>query len=301
MSQWSDFLLQQAQESVDNGFFVAVVEDVVVEIAGADAAKLLQGQITADVGQLNVGDFTLSALCTNKGRVISSFQILRTEHSFLCRLPADNAEQFIATLKKYGVFYKVEISKREDLGIVVVFDAETPPSTPDGLRLEHNPRLIEYWLDKTQWQASWIGLTASGNPAPNKEWQLAKISMGWPDIHEHTSEQFLPHALSLDLAEAISFTKGCYTGQEIVARTHYRGKSKKRLARLQLETTSVSPGTEFSGAEGRNLGTILNAVDSTPGCSEALVSVVDMQESGEVTIADKNINYKILDLPWRNE
>ena len=111
----------------------------------------------------------------------------------------------------------------------------------------------------------------------------------------------MPHALSLDLAEAISFTKGCYTGQEIIARTHYRGKPKKRLARLVLESTPEQPftsGSNITNSEGMNLGSLVTSAAYAESC-ELLASIsLDSPQQGTVVIEDQSVDYRLSSLPW---
>lgn len=306
MSNWSEFITKQADNSTEvieasAASYIAVADDVVVEIAGEDAAKLLQGQITADVDKLTAGEFVLGALCTNKGRVVSTFTLFRAEKAFYCRLPRDNADQLVQTLKKYAVFYKVEISIKEDLGILVIIETSLPEGFPEPLaRLNLQEDLIECWIEESQWPVALESLSTRGS-LPESNWRLKKIALGWPDIHESTTETFLPHALSLDLAEAISFTKGCYTGQEIVARTHYRGKSKKRLIRMQLDGTAPSQGAELESAQGVSIGTVVVSADSAEGGSEILATAnLGLPEKDELLINGSKISYTSIPLPWEN-
>jgi folate-binding protein YgfZ len=302
MSNWSNFIQEHRKAVPSDSGLVPVADDVIVEVAGADAAKLLQGQITADVDQLADGEFSQAALCTNKGRVISVFHILRADQNFFCRLPADNAEPLIATLKKYGVFYKVEVTLREDMGIAVLLQEELPDGLTDkALLLKHGPEAQEYWIEQNQWQDCWTLLTQSGVQDSEHRWKLAKLRMGWSEIFPETGEAFLPHALSLDLSEAISFTKGCYTGQEIVARTHYRGKSKKRLTLLRADVESILPGTDIQSAEGISIGSVVvsAASDSDKGGTEILATAkIDIAEAGELMLDDKLVAYSQISLPW---
>jgi tRNA-modifying protein YgfZ len=301
MSEWSDFLERQNIDTSMQGSYATVVEDVIVELKGEDCTKLLQGQITADVDSLNSGDFTLAALCTNKGRVVSSFTLYRSEDSYYCRLPKSNADQLVDTLKKYAVFYKVDIAVQQDLGVLVLFDMGEPEHFPaTAAKLVHGDQLVEYWLQQSDWAAALKALAGSKR-APESRWLLAKIQMGWPDIRANTSEVFLPHALSLDLAEAISFTKGCYTGQEIVARTHYRGKSKKRLQHFELEGAAPESGAELQSDNGVNLGNVVISANAGGGKSELLASAsLELPSVGEFLLDGSRIQYRTLPLPWQD-
>lgn len=301
MSEWSDFIAQQNLAVSNAGSYAATTGEAVVEVKGDDGIKLLQGQITADAERLAPGDFCRAALCTNKGRVISTFILYRGDDSFFCRLPADNAEALVTTLKKYGVFYKVDISLRADIGILVFFGQQLPAGFPSVLsQLQHPEQIAEYWVTADSWPQA-ITALASLDSAAESLWQLAKIRRGWPDIHTKTSEVFLPHALSLDLADAISFTKGCYTGQEIVARTHYRGKSKKRLLRMQLDASAPLPGSELIADDGSSVATVVVSANSGEGRSELLASAsLGLPKASELMLDGNKVNYESLPLPWED-
>ena len=305
MSDWSEFIEQQTDrpdEAFGGEGYIAVTEDVIVELVGEDAAKLLQGQVTADIDKLASGEFVFAALCTNKGRVVSAFALYRSEQSFYCRLPSDNANQFIQTLKKYAVFYKVEISVRADLAILVVLQRPLPVDFPKSFaKLSYRDQLVELWIEQSEWAPALASLSKLARVSEN-HWQLLKIQFGWPDIRVETSEIFLPHALSLDLADAISFTKGCYTGQEIVARTHYRGKSKKRLIRMWLDGAAPAPGTELESTLGISIGTVVMSAYLAEGKSEILASAsLDLPAEGELLIDGSKMSYNIRPLPWQTQ
>ena len=91
-------------------------------------------------------------------------------------------------------------------------------------------------------------------------WRIANLRAGIPEIGREQAEKFTPHMLNLDLLDAVSFEKGCYTGQEVVARTHYRGATKRRMLRFEA-AAPVAPGTKVSAGE-RDIGEVLNAIDT---------------------------------------
>ena len=309
MSDWPSFvqtnLLKGLASEEISEVFVPIISDVIVEVSGADAAKLLQGQITADIDSMTVNNFSLGALCTNKGRIVAIFTIMRFSEGFYCRLSKQSAEPFIETLKKYGVFYKVDIKLRADIGLVAAFSNNALAGPlQETIQIKHSELLTEYWIKDNQWQDCIEALQDTLQAADESLWQLNKIKQGWPDIATETLETFLPHALSLDLAEAISFTKGCYTGQEIIARTHYRGKSKKRLARLVLESAPkqpFAPGSNIANSEGVNLGNLVTSAAYAESC-ELLASIsLDSPQQGTVVIEGQKLNYRLSALPWDEE
>jgi folate-binding protein YgfZ len=112
-----------------------------------------------------------------------------------------------------------------------------------------------------------------GSGGSLEEWRLEQLRAGVPEIFGAQSEQFTPHMLNLDLLDAVSLDKGCYTGQEIIARTHYRGATKRRLHRFE-SSEPVSPGDKVSEGE-RNIGEVVNAI----GCDLLAVVPVDKADA----------------------
>ena len=308
MSDWSDFvqsnIANTETEEVITEAFAPVVSDVIVEIKGPDAAKLLQGQITADIEAIDKNGFCLGSLCTNKGRIVALFTILRTAEGFYCRLSKNSSEAFITTLKKYAVFYKVDIARRDDIGLLAVFSEQTSLNTGLAFAQLNHSDCLELWIEESQWQASVEYLQGKLQPADESLWQLEKIRQGWSDISAETLETFLPHALSLDLAEAISFTKGCYTGQEIIARTHYRGKPKKRLAHLVLASApekALIPGSDITDQDGSNLGNLVVSA-SYAGFNELLSTIsLETPKKGTLVIEGQSFDYVTAPLPWSED
>lgn len=278
--------------------WVAVEEDGIIEVVGPDAGKLLQGQLTADVLALESGDSTPAALCNPQGRVLGVFKLVRHEQGFWLRLPLDNMPIVLETLRKYAVFFKVEIKHQQEMSILLRASAEVPPDVPwlcAALPLANG--MTEIWVRRIEPVSFFKDAAVSQD---QKIWQFAKIANGQVSIHEHTAGEFLPHALSLDLAGAISFKKGCYTGQEIIARTEYRGRSKRRLLYLLIDTEGLKAGDSLTNKDGGPVGTVVNAV-SIDGQSHVLASFADPMPTDLLLHCDaKAINMSVLPLPWND-
>jgi hypothetical protein len=131
-------------------------------------------------------------------------------------------------------------------------------------------------------------LADGGSSRSLEEWRLEQLRAGVPEIFGAQSEQFTPHMLNLDLLDAVSLDKGCYTGQEIIARTHYRGATKRRLHRFE-SSEPVSPGDKVSEGE-RNVGEVVNAI----GCDLLAVVPVDRADASLV-IGSINLTHIPLD------
>jgi tRNA-modifying protein YgfZ len=206
-----------------------------IQIQGADAEKFLQGQVTCDLAQVTLTKGSYGAHCTPKGRVLFTFFLMRRDDNcFWMQLVTDQLEQSIKDLKKYAVFFKLQISdiSQEFPSQLITTDTNTiPTSTPVLLDIQQTEQGIIRRRHTHYWELM-------GNPelamnsstqifADNSRWALLDIQQGIAHVHTETRELFTPEDINYPLIEGVSFRKGCYTGQEIVARMHYKGKHKR--------------------------------------------------------------------------
>ncbi|GAB6067114.1 folate-binding protein YgfZ [Methylothermus subterraneus] len=276
----------------------------VLRIRGEDAPAFLQGQITCDVRQITPTCAGLGAICTPQGRVIATFWLLRDDLGFCMLLAADLAEKIAHRLRLYILRSKVTIAAEKP----ALFGVSA--AAPDRLRralgdlpqargaVVHAHRL--YWLRMLppgeRWlvlgeaeaaQALWLELaeTLGAAESPATYWQLADIRAGLPRVTAATSEAFLPQMLNLDRLGGISFDKGCYTGQEIIARAHYLGQIKRRLYRVRLE----GPHTPDPGApllvQGESVGQVVNAAPADSGQEMLAVVRCDQAHNPAIRLA----------------
>jgi folate-binding protein YgfZ len=188
-------------------------------VSGADAEEFLQGQLTADLRELPDSGPLHTAWCNPKGRVICIASLSRGANGFMLSLPTELAEHVVQRLTMFRFRSKVEFDVRAATADEVV---------------------------------------GGGRELDYENWRLQRICAGVPEIFGAQSEQFTPHMLNLDLLGAVSLDKGCYTGQEIIARTHYRGATKRRLHRFESDAP-VSPGDKVREGD-RNVGEVVNAI-----------------------------------------
>ena len=203
-------------------------------VSGADAEEFLQGQLSTDLRELPDSGPVRAAWCNPKGRVICMLALARDTGGFTLTLPSELAEHVVQRLTMFRFRSKVDFEIR----------AATFDEVIDG------ERDLEF-----------------------DDWRLQQLRAGVPEIFGPQSEQFTPHMLNLDLLGAVSLDKGCYTGQEIIARTHYRGASKRRLHRFE-SSAPVSPGDKVSDGD-RNVGEVVNAI----GCDLLAVVPVDKADA----------------------
>jgi folate-binding protein YgfZ len=231
---------------------------------GADAAAFLQAQTMNDLRALAPGRWQWNGWLTAKGRVICLFALWRRdEQRFLLLLPDFDGAELLPLLQRYVFRSKAKLSVPEGLALVGGF-APAGDSGPardlavaDGeawnfdLSGEGGPR---HWRLLPDAQAAAL----PSRPGFDADWRAADLAHGLPRLGAAQREAWTPQMLSLERLSAFSVGKGCYPGQEIVARTHFLGQSKRRLARLQGE--GLAPGATVADADGRSVGTVLDAV-----------------------------------------
>jgi folate-binding protein YgfZ len=204
---------------------------------GPDAAKFLQGQLSNDMTALRDDRLMLAGLHNPQGRVLALLRLaaLQADH-IVALLPAELAEPTMATLRRYVLRAKLTIGNESDATALEALAAQLPAVAQ---------------------------LLAPGARAH-------AIAAGLPQVYAATSGAFVAQMLNLDCVAGISFTKGCYTGQEIIARAHYRGRIKRRMQRFEAATAiALAPGQAVTLSDGRT-AQIVDAVSHANGHTEFL-------------------------------
>jgi len=274
-------------------YYTALPDESLLHLQGPDALTFLQGQLTCDTRRLEPGRALPGLYCTVQGRVICDFLLcsLAPEHLAL-RLRRDIWVVSTATLAKYIVFSRAELAtEREDWAVsacwgedaAAVLKAEFGqiPDTRYGasrgagyviVQVDDAGNQFECLLQQGVEPGPGERLRARCTAGSESQWRALQIAAGVARIEATTSGEYVPQMLNYDLTGHISFNKGCYTGQEVVARLHYRGKPKRRLylARLAGVATAdqrPAPGDPLYGADDtRAIGNIVNlAVDENEG------------------------------------
>lgn len=218
---------------------------LVFEINGDDATRFLHAQLTSDVESQTPGSFSWTSWLTPKGRVISVMGIIRIDvNRYLLIVPASLADAVAKRLKMFVMRSKVEIvSQRwqQSLQTGAMAEESLGLSTLNEHRLSISDDRILVHLESNS-AVKQIGVLcitkADGDavaPSNQSSWQRWCVSNGLPWIVEATSDSFIPQSLNLDATGGLSFEKGCYPGQEIVARTHFKGRLKYRTAVLEFD------------------------------------------------------------------
>jgi hypothetical protein len=232
-------------------------------VSGPDARKFLQGQVTCDLEQLSSEHSLTGSICNLKGRVISDFRLV--EHNGECYLlmAAGMAAIVLPVLSKYIVFSKAEcrlatetLQRTGFIGGEAEADLSQrfsgiPPAAGDViatdcellLRIPGSTPRFEHWQFNAAGEPPASRLAGLSTDTSSNSWELEDIKAGIVHITPDLSEQQLPEALNYDLSGIINFRKGCYTGQEIIARMYYRGTAKKRLYHGVAAKQNAKPGS----------------------------------------------------------
>jgi len=243
-----------------------------IEIGGSDAEDFLQGQLTQDVALLSAAVSLPAAWCNPKGRVITTVQLLSLDNSIGLVVPSTLVDIVIQKLTMYRLRSDVTIDRASDnwTSIVVSSSDAIEALADQGLLPATNAacashgliavdfssgdRFIEIFGTKRAFEDA--GLSTDSNQVGEQRAAM-KIRAGIAQINSENTEKYTPHMLNLDRQGAISFNKGCYTGQEVVARTENLGESKRRLMRYTCDTPEIAIGDKLSDGE-RDVGTVVN-------------------------------------------
>ncbi|MDB6445766.1 MULTISPECIES: folate-binding protein YgfZ [unclassified Pseudomonas] len=301
----------------DSAFFCTLSHEGVLAVRGVDASKFLQGQLTCNLNYLSDERASLGARCTQKGRMQSSFRIVLQGDGVLMAMATELLEPQLADLKKYAVFSKARLT--DESAAWVRFGLENADTALSGLGLElpadvdcvarHesliairvSPGRVELWAPAEQADALKIRLREVVAEADLNPWLLGQIRAGIGQVMPATRELFIPQMLNLQAIGGVSFKKGCYTGQEIVARMQYLGKLKRRLYRLQLDANELpEPGTAlFSPSHGSSIGEVVIAARAEQNIELLAVLQAEAAEEGNVHLGTlEGPSLQLLDLPY---
>ena len=239
-----------------------------LSLAGNDRASFLQGQMTQDIGRLQGGLSRPSAWCNPKGRVLLTCELLACRDRIVMAVPSASADIAQQRLGMYRLRADVAIGPETEL-CRLAFNGDAAGRLAAG---RNDPEDAEAFLagsaavtrlsaDTVEVIASPTALAELGvdvqQALGDADWAARRVAAGRPDIDTANAERFTPHMLNLDLLGAISFDKGCYTGQEVVARTENLGTVKRRLTRYRLQSGDAVPGSKLRAAES-DVGEVVN-------------------------------------------
>ncbi len=273
-----------------NNYITSLEYQGLLKVSGEDSEKFLQGQLTCDLENLPSHNWVLGAACNPRGRVYSSFRILRTDDTFFMALQMGILPITQSTLQKYIPFYKAEMqdasSEYKRFGLwgnevralleEIFGPLPKPGSVADFekaliLNLGGNLPRFEFWCPEVQNLPE--GLTSQLQEKDSVLWRELDHDHGIFMIDEGDVEQYTPEEAGMDVANFVSFEKGCYTGQEIVARMHYKGKGLKRLHQVSFTSDTPLTFAILVNSEGKVLGTLTNIIHLDANVQKAFATL----------------------------
>jgi folate-binding protein YgfZ len=266
--QWQQTLTEAPPADAGAGL-AYLPELAVVRFQGSDVDRFLQGYLTCDTADLAPGQLTPTALCSLKGRVVMNGWCtpLPEEEAVLLILHASLSARLAEFLKAYLQFSRTRL---EDMSTTTLVFGSLDTEVEGALVLDGRRGLF-VTADPDRAGALWD----THRHVAAEVWHAALAEDGIPLVSAPVSERFLPQMLDLERLGAVDFEKGCYLGQEVVARAQHRGQVKRRLTRLRWQGAAApAPGAEVTDEAGKSLGTILQSArtDADGGPALAVLS-----------------------------
>jgi len=284
---WQIFLSTQAvsvNESTATQEFISDLSHLsIIEITGQDAVEFLNGQFTINIKQLAKNHLQFSAWCNPKGQVKTTFFIYRHKTGFNILLPAELKDSFLKQLQMYIMRANVKLIDKSDVLVRVGIQtnnnkllAESTGSLPEqegGITIQNGLHCLHTFSSENNSQRYifigsiekltnlWQEFLRHSTAMDTATWKLLDIQAGYPWLSQQTTEKLLPQMLNLDLIDGLDYQKGCYPGQEIIARLHFRGQLKRSL---YLATCSVDVRPEiadrlYANDHENSIGIVINA------------------------------------------
>ncbi len=262
-----------------------------IKVEGDDRIQFLQGQLTQDINLIALDKASFAGFCNPKGRVLAFMLCYMDQSSIHIQIDSSVEESFLKRLKMYVLRSKVSMSLLGDqftcigfMGFKALLDQgiQAPKSYLDIVR-SHDVMIMRVGKNTERFQLmgdaskvnSFMQLNLPEYTSMSIEsWNNLNILDGVPDIYPSTQEAFIPQSLNMDLIDGINFKKGCYTGQEIVARTHYLGKVKRRMYRGFIESQdALMPGDQILNEKKEVIGQLVRSARENDSKTNMLVEL----------------------------
>ncbi|MEX1667603.1 folate-binding protein YgfZ [Zhongshania guokunii] len=291
-------------------------------IEGPDCSKFLQGQTTCDWRTISTEQASLGSYCNIKGRMVISFTAgMASPEIALLRLSADTADSGRDTLAKYIVFSKAKIRNASDERVAIgisgklarqnlqaIFEqlpkkAMAQVSSDKGIvvQLDEAGERFEYWGPCDQATDIWQQLSPTAQICNADYWESLNIAAGIGEVCASSQDMFIPQMLNYQVIGGVSFSKGCYTGQEVVARMQYRGKLKRRLYKATVPASGLNypAGTElFGGDAEQSIGNLVSMVGGDQSSALLAVLTEDAVAGKQIHFSDSSTLLTVTELPY---
>lgn len=299
-----------------------LLDQGLIRASGEEAAPFLHNLLTNDVKSLAPGQARVAGLCSAKGRMMADFVIWHDGEDLQLKLSVDILPVILKKLSMYVLRSKVKLT--DDSANKVLFGVAAP--TPEGLTALLGQPVLPFatvdvegghaigldagravlCLAPEMAPAMWSSLVAKATPTGAAAWRLSEIRAGRPRVCAATQEAFVPQMVNFDLATVggVSYTKGCYPGQEVVARSHYLGKIKRHMFRARLAAEATAGTHVFAPETGnQHCGELVTVTPAPEGGYECLVvAQTTVVEAGDVRVGSlEGQKLQFLTLPYALE
>ncbi|MEM7564432.1 MAG: hypothetical protein AAF353_15495 [Pseudomonadota bacterium] len=326
MKQWQAFEPRQAEALSDGNFICEAAATGLILVNGDDARDFLQNQLSNDITQIDETHFQISSYSTPKGRMLGVFRVVQISNGYLLVTNRSIVQPLLEKLYHYIVRSQVTLADATDYFARILIQTDDPkviehPLLPEQVSSSiQNDSVVSLKLESVAGQCRYLLLCLSADEAitlwddfaeklsisGDKSWQLSEIKAGIPSIAPGTSEEFVLQMANLNELNGVSFKKGCYPGQEIVARMQYLGKLKRRMFLAELETDQlplpgddlVSSGKQIADGSGKFVDA---QFDENGLCHCLYIAQINKAEAGnlewlghpEITINNSNLPYPL--------
>jgi len=328
-----DGVFEYPAAPTDAEVLCTLASESVLHVTGEDAEAFLQGQFSNDITVLDTPSSQLSTWSSPKGRVIALFRIIRIDGGYLIKLPTVLLESVLKRLRMFAMLptapgkglrptdvskSQVVIEPRDDLIAIGVSGNSAVSHMGDAGGAQPNETVDasdELWITRVLGENPrfevigtvekvselWSTCLATCKMADESVWRLQNIDAGIPSINDKTTEAFVLQMLNLHLIDGVSFKKGCFPGQEVVARMHYLGKLKRQMFRLGYDGDAApAPGDEiYKAGGGSAVGKIVD-VAGVAANENRLLAVMAIDATEEPLFLDKEASQpvQLLTLPY---
>ena len=321
---WQNTLKNLPESNIDNllifkdepkfehssNFICPLINWSLIKITGIDSKNFLQGQLTTNMEDLEIGACTLSSHCDPKGRMNANFYLYRhKKDDFLLILPSNNLKIALETIKKYSIFSKVIISDESStLAILGInFDIKDNFKSEEIYCLIKTPNQLNLTIIEKNKNYNFLThlhtmLELKNDIVFRGEyfWLFELIKRGIPFVGKEDSNKYLPQMFNLDALGGLSFNKGCYTGQEVIARTKFLGKVKKRCLPFKtistIKTSNINEKEKYYdilNLEDKNIGYIINYTFNPNETDTHIYGLMIIKSFEEIQNKKENLNIKL--------
>jgi folate-binding protein YgfZ len=257
--------------------FIVLEKISTIKVEGDDRIPFLQGQLTQDMNLISQDKAIYAGFCNPKGRLLAFMMCYVVHDAIYIQLDNSIKESVLNKLKMYVLRSKVTLSLPEETFKIIGFvgskalidsNISIPKNHLDIVRCS-DVMIMRIGLDVERYQVMGDAYKVNEFAKLNfskyltmslDDWNTLNIIDGIPDVYPTTQEAFIPQSLNMDLIDSINFKKGCYTGQEIIARTHYLGKVKRRMYRAFIKSQrDFNPGDQVLNKNGENIGHLVRS------------------------------------------